>query len=45
MLGSVGLNAGQTAGFSNRVASLVQLYEATGRPDKAAEWRAVAGKL
>ena len=23
----------------NRVASLVQLYEATGRPEKAAEWR------
>ncbi len=34
-----GLNAGQKTGMSARVESLVQLYEATGRPEKAAEWK------
>ncbi|MSU48530.1 MAG: hypothetical protein EXS37_05455 [Opitutus sp.] len=34
------LNANQQAGKKARLASLVQLYEATGRPEKAAEWRA-----
>jgi len=40
-----GLNDMQKTGLKDRVTSLVQLYEATGRPEKAAEWKKLLASI